>query len=103
MSQVIGHEVAAFAAGLAQDQDEFGIGLLGGDTTATPTSGGDDGLPGSDDGSGTSGVSADTDTDTEGASQDGDDGGCSCSTRSHTPASGALLLLGLVALRRRRR
>ncbi len=28
--------VAAFAAGLAQDQDEFGIGLLGGDTTATP-------------------------------------------------------------------
>ncbi len=25
-----------FAAGLAQDQEEFGIGLLGGDTTATP-------------------------------------------------------------------
>ncbi len=28
--------VAAFAAGLALDQEEFGIGLLGGDTTATP-------------------------------------------------------------------
>jgi thiamine-monophosphate kinase len=28
--------VAAFADGLRADQDEFGIGLLGGDTTATP-------------------------------------------------------------------
>ncbi len=28
--------VEAFAAGLALDQEEFGIGLLGGDTTATP-------------------------------------------------------------------
>jgi thiamine-monophosphate kinase len=28
--------LAAFAAGLAADQKEFGIGLLGGDTTATP-------------------------------------------------------------------
>src|SRR6185312_1665895 len=27
---------AAFAAGLAEDQAEFGIGLLGGDTTSTP-------------------------------------------------------------------
>jgi thiamine-monophosphate kinase len=27
---------AAFAAGLAKDQDEFGIALLGGDTTSTP-------------------------------------------------------------------
>ena len=28
--------IAAFAAGLGRDQDAFGIGLLGGDTTATP-------------------------------------------------------------------
>lgn len=28
--------LAAFVAGLAQDQREFGIGLLGGDTTSTP-------------------------------------------------------------------
>jgi thiamine-monophosphate kinase len=28
--------VEGFAAGLAQDQEEFGIGLLGGDTTAAP-------------------------------------------------------------------
>ncbi|MEX0809730.1 MAG: thiamine-phosphate kinase [Dongiaceae bacterium] len=28
--------IAAFTAGLAADQKEFGIGLLGGDTTATP-------------------------------------------------------------------
>lgn len=28
--------IKEFAAGLAQDQEEFGIGLLGGDTTATP-------------------------------------------------------------------
>src|SRR5271154_4450526 len=27
---------AAFAAGLAQDQTEFGVSLLGGDTTSTP-------------------------------------------------------------------
>src|SRR6202165_1881140 len=27
---------SGFAAGLAQDQREFGIGLLGGDTTSTP-------------------------------------------------------------------
>lgn len=104
-------DIGAFEWGMAPPMGDTDGGSTGGDdggggdgtgttTTTLPTSGDDDGLPGGDDSSTMSGPSVDTDTDA--AAQGDDDGGCSCSTRSDEPASGALLLLGLAAMRRRR-
>ncbi len=73
------------------------------DATATNAESEGEGTNGSDSASATAATTTVTTTDTDTAGGDDDDGGCGCTTDANRPTAMLLGVLGLVALRRRRR